>query len=237
MFQKLDTRLTGAFVFPMAAMKWSPFTLILLMIALPVLGGGPKPVRVAIIFDDGPIAGVTDVLLQVFAKENIHVTFGTEAQKALALPELTLAAAKAGHEIANHSLSHEPPKDLSDGKLEEQIVGAQKLFVEKIGVKPVWYWPPYIAIEPRVIAFSKKAGLTVYPFRKIVSSGDYLKEVSGEEIHKRATTGVVDGSVILFHEWRKESGEQFPSIIAELRKQGCVFLTFSELETALQSAP
>ena len=44
-----------------------------------------------------------------------------------------------------------------------------------------------------------------------------------------ATTGVTDGCVILFHEWRAETAEQLPAILAELKRQGCVFLTFSQL--------
>jgi peptidoglycan/xylan/chitin deacetylase (PgdA/CDA1 family) len=36
------------------------------------------------------------------------------------------------------------------------------------------------------------------------------------------------GTVILFHEWRRETLQQLPRILAELRREGCTFLTFSE---------
>ena len=50
-----------------------------------------------------------------------------------------------------------------------------------------------------------------------------------------ARDAVPDGSVILFHEWRKETCDQMPAILAELRRQGCVFLTFSDLAAHVRS--
>jgi len=218
-------------------MKWFLLPLLLLMNTAPALEAAPQPVRVALIFDDGPVAGVTEHWLQLFAQEQVHVTFGTVARNSLAHPELTLAAVRAGHEIANHSFSHDHPFPLSDEKLAEQILGAQQLFVEKFGVKPVWYWPPYIEVNDRVKAFALKAGITVYPIHKLVASMDYDNSVGAADIRKHATTGIIDGTIILFHEWRKESAEQFPAIMADLRAQGCVFLTFSELSASLAKEP
>lgn len=194
-----------------------------------------KPVRVAIIFDDGPVHGDIEPLLAVLKNEQVHITLGTVGRNALAYPAGTQAAVKDGHEIANHSFSHEHPKPLSDEKLKAQVVDAQKVFTETVGVKPVWYWLPFIENDPRLATYTQEEGLRIYPFRKIVASMDFVPTVSAEEIRKNATTGIEDGTVILFHEWRKESTEQLPAILAELRKQGCVFLTFSELEKALNS--
>ena len=74
-----------------------------------------------------------------------------------------------------------------------------------------------------------KAQIGVYSLKQVVVSQDYDRAVNAEEIKRKATTKVTDGSVILFHEWRDETLEQLPAILAELRKQGCVFLNFSEL--------
>jgi len=219
-----------AMLLPMRLFRLFP---LFLMTALAAFAAPTKPLRVAIIFDDGPIPGVTDQLVALLGREKVTATLGTVAQKAVEHPELTRAAAKAGIEIANHSYSHEHPKPLSDAKLEEQVVGAQRHFTETVGVKPVWYWPPFIELEPRIYTYAQKAGITVYPFRKLVASMDYMNTVSAEEIRRHATTGIEDGTVILFHEWRKESIEQLPAILADLRRQGCVFMTFSELAAAL----
>ena len=192
-----------------------------------------KPIHVAMIFDDGPDPVQTPRLLAIFAAEQVHVTFGTVGQKAEANPALIKAVVAGGHEIANHSYSHKHPNRLIAAELEQQILGGQKAIAQAAGVAPVWYWPPFIAIDDRVRADAAKAGITIYIPKKLVASGDYMKEVDAAEILRRATTGIEDGTVILFHEWRPETEMQLKSVIAELRKQGCVFLTFSEMAKQL----
>ena len=188
-----------------------------------------KPVHVAMIFDDGPDPVQTPKLLAIFADEQVHVTFGTVGQKAEASPALLKTVLAGGHEVANHSYGHKQPKSLADSELEAEILGGQKTITQAAGVAPVWYWPPFIAIDDRVRADAAKAGIAIYMPKKLVVSGDYMQEVGAAELLRRATTGVEDGAVILFHEWRPETEQQLRAIIAELRKQGCVFLTFSEM--------
>ena len=188
-----------------------------------------KPVHVAMIFDDGPDPVQTPKLLAIFADEQVHVTFGTVGQKAEASPALLKTVLAGGHEVANHSYGHKQPKSLTDSELEAEILGGQKTITQAAGVAPVWYWPPFIAIDDRVRADAAKAGIAIYMPKKLVVSGDYMQEVDAAELLRRATTGVEDGAVILFHEWRPETEQQLRAIIAELRKQGCVFLTFSEM--------
>ncbi len=74
-----------------------------------------------------------------------------------------------------------------------------------------------------------KAGIERYPIKNLVVSQDYDRAVNADKIKRRARTNVTDGSVILFHEWRVETLAQLPAILAEFRRQGCVFETFSEL--------
>jgi peptidoglycan/xylan/chitin deacetylase (PgdA/CDA1 family) len=188
------------------------------------------PVHVALIFDDGPTVDQAPKFLTLFAAEGVHVTFGSEAQYIAAHADIAKAVIAGGHEIANHSYTHQHPKELDDATLEHEIVGAQKTIAGILGAgAPVWYWPPFLESDDRVRAMAAKANLKVYVPKHLVVSADYDLKVSADELRKRATTGVVDGTVILFHEWRKETFDQMPAILAELKRQGCEFMTFSQL--------
>jgi peptidoglycan/xylan/chitin deacetylase (PgdA/CDA1 family) len=206
---------------------------ILLFVGSLVAAADLKPVHVAMIFDDGPDPVQTPRLLALFAEEQVHVTFGTVGKHAEAHPELIKAAVAAGHEVANHSYSHQNPQGLADTTLENEILGGEATIAKAAGVAPTWYWPPFIAIDDRVRADTAKAGIKIYIPRKLAVSGDYMKEVTADEIFRRATTGIEDGTVILFHEWRADTETELKAIIGELRKQGCVFLTFSEMDKYL----
>jgi peptidoglycan/xylan/chitin deacetylase (PgdA/CDA1 family) len=194
-------------------------------------------VHVALVFDDGPFPEHAPKLLELFAKEGIHVTFSLVASNVVAHPDTARAIVAAGEEVANHSFGHQHPKTLDDAALEHEIVDAQKIIAEKSGFTPRWYWPPFVEIDDRVRATAVKAGIEVYPLKKLVVSQDYDRSVNAAEILRRATTGVTDGSVILFHEWRDETLAQLPAILAELRRQGCVFETFSELAAYNRASP
>jgi peptidoglycan/xylan/chitin deacetylase (PgdA/CDA1 family) len=186
-------------------------------------------VHIALVFDDGPFPEHAPKLLELFAKEKIHVTFSLVATNVMVHPETAKAIATAGQEIANHSYSHLHPKQCDDATLEHEVVEAQKIIAAQSGFTPKWYWCPFLESDPRLPAIAAKAHLEVYSLKQVVVSQDYDRSVGAEEIKRKATTNVKDGSVILFHEWRDETLEQLPAILAELRNQGCVFLNFSEL--------
>lgn len=201
----------------------------LIMTAPLIAADAARPIHVALIFDDGPTPGQREKFLELFKAENIHVTFGTVAKNAEANPELIKATLAAGHECANHSYSHQHPKEVDDATLAHEIVGAEEIFTRILGTAPAWYWPPFIELDPRMPPLLKQAGLKIYTPRHLVGSADYDRSVTAQQIHDRSLEDITDGTVILFHEWRPETLQQMPAILAELKRRGCVFLTFSEM--------
>lgn len=184
---------------------------------------------IALVFDDGPTPETATRLLAVLEEEGIRVSFAQVASNVVNHAELSLETQSKGHEIVNHSYDHRNVDELSDKELEHEIVGAQSKMSELLKTDPVWYWPPFLKVNDRVRSNVEKAGIQLFEPVKTVVSMDYDRSVGAEEIEERATTGVVDGSVILFHEWRSETVDRLPSILKKLRDQNCQFLTFSEL--------
>ncbi|HET7538164.1 MAG TPA: polysaccharide deacetylase family protein [Candidatus Didemnitutus sp.] len=212
--------------------------LLLLLLAIGLAGiaravEAPPTKRVALVFDDGPRPADVEALLPILAKENLHVTFSFVGDRVDESPAAAKAVAAAGHEVANHSQTHAHPKKLDDAALDHEVGAAQEKIRAATGVAPRWYWPPYLESDDRLRGATARAGLTLYPMQSVVVSMDYNLAVPAGEIFHRATTDVKDGSVILFHEWRKETRDELPAILAELRRQGCVFLTFSALQDSL----
>lgn len=193
--------------------------------------------RVAFVFDDGPKPADAEPLLALLGREKIHVTFALVGDRVNENPALAKAIATAGHDIANHSQTHAHPRDLDDAALEREVSSAQQVIAAAVGVAPKWYWPAFLETDDRIRAAVSRAKLAIYPPHHLVVSMDYDPTVPAAEILRRATTDVRDGTVILCHEWRAETREQLPAILAELRKQGCVFLTFSALYDSLAASP
>lgn len=209
----------------------------LLSLAMLCRAAEPRSIRVALVFDDGPKASDNAPLLAVLKQENVKATFSLIGKVAAANPDAAKAIILAGHEVINHSMAHAHPGSLSDSELKNEISGGQKVIAAAAGVAPRWYWPPFLERNARVEAAVKEAGLVIYVPKHLVATMDFDTSYSAADIYRRATTGVEDGSVILFHEWRKDSRDQLPAIIAELRRQGARFMTFSELAASLAAEP
>lgn len=202
-------------------------------------GAEEKPLvcRVALVFDDGPEPALAEKLQALLRRENIRVTFAHVGRNVDKHPELTRAAHAAGHEIVNHSHTHTHIAELSADQVDAEVSRAKAAITAAIGAAPRWYWPPFLEVDERLLGSIERAGLLRYVPHRLVDSRDWDRSTPAEEIRRRAVTDVRDGSVILFHEWREETPQQLPAILAELRRQGCVFLTFSELAVELKQRP
>ena len=208
-------------------MKLSFFCMIASLFALSASEAATK--RVALVFDDGPVPEMAPRLLAILQEKSVKATFAQVAKNVETHPETSLAILAAGHEIVNHSYEHRDVDTLDDEELRREIAGAQERMTEVLGVAPKLYWAPYLKLNDRVRAAVSEAGIVPLETSPIVVSMDYDTSVSADEIERRSTTGVQDGAVILFHEWREETVERLPSILDSLKEQGCEFLTFSEL--------
>lgn len=192
------------------------------------------PKHVAIILDDGPVPAQARAFRALFAQERVVVTWAYVAREVQKFPEVAQAALAAGHEVANHSFEHLHPKQLDDAALRHEIVDAQAVLTKVLGRAPTWYWRPFTEADPRQGALWSEAGVKDFGFTHQVWSNDWNSQVDAAQIYHDATTGVQDGTLIIFHEWRAETLQQMPAILAELKRQGCTFLTISELASYLQ---
>lgn len=212
-------------------------SLLLALVLATAMHAAPEssPKRVALVFDDGPVPEHATRFLEVFAREQVKVTFSHEGRYVAARPDLARAVAEAGHEIANHSYTHPHFKDLAADAIAKELRDTQAALREATGREPVWVWTPFLEWNDTIAAAVAAAGLRHFPLSqvKLVSSDDWNTATDAAGILKNATTGIEDRTVILCHEFRAETLAQLPSILAELKKQGCTFLTFSELAATL----
>ncbi|HEY4246126.1 MAG TPA: polysaccharide deacetylase family protein [Lacunisphaera sp.] len=208
--------------------------------ALVLQAAGPDArKRVALVIDDGPIPAHNAAFLELLAREHIHVTFSNIGKNVDAHPELSKAVAAAGHEIINHSYTHPHLNPMSDADIEQEVVKTQVAIKKATGRAPVWFWAPFLECDAHVAAVVQRAGLEHFPFGKFhfIGSLDWESKTTGEQFRQLCTTGIVDGTVILMHEWPEVTLANLPVVIDNLKKQGVEFVTFSELLPRSAVAP
>jgi peptidoglycan/xylan/chitin deacetylase (PgdA/CDA1 family) len=214
----------------------------LALVLTPAAGfaGAPAAMRVALVFDDGPDPQQTPRLLRALAEAEAVATFPYLGRQVEAHPQLARAAAAAGHEIANHSFSHPHLRRLPDAEVKAELSRTSLAVEWATGRPPAWFWAPFLETDARIGRLARAAaGLEHFPLDRVrlLSTEDWnTARTDAAAILRNATTGVEDLTIILFHEWRAETADQLPAILAELRRQGCEFLTLTGLATALAAA-
>ncbi len=83
---------------------------------------GDLAASIALTFDDGPDPEFTPRVLDALAAAGVSATFNVMGFNALAHPELLRRAVAAGHEIGNHTWTHEDLAYQPEAQIREQLV-------------------------------------------------------------------------------------------------------------------
>jgi peptidoglycan-N-acetylglucosamine deacetylase len=211
----------------LALFALSFFTMSLAFAAAPLRSVGTDQPVVALTFDDGPHATHTTRLLELFARENIRVTFFEIGRNVAKHPELARAIVAAGHEIGNHTLTHANLAKLADiDAVRTELVEAQTIIRDAAGVTPVIFRAPFLAHGPEL--WTVLGELKLPPITADISTKDWDAAVTKEQIIESAAQAG-PGSIVLMHTWPDKTVEALPEIISRLRAKGLRFVTISDL--------
>lgn len=189
-----------------------------------------KPTKkIALTFDDGPHPRYTERILDILAKYNVKATFFVIGVNILNYPEPLCSIHAAGHEIGNHSFSHNNRKDLdgSDALLEMQK--CEDLIYRYTKEKPKLFRPPRGSCNDCVEQAADSLGYSVVLWS--IDTLDWKNTPSGE-ISKTVLGAAKGGDIILMHDYTSGTNttcDALEIIIPRLLSEGFEFVTVSEL--------
>jgi peptidoglycan-N-acetylglucosamine deacetylase len=110
----------------------------------PVVSRGPadRP-RVALTFDDGPLPGITDCILDTLKTSNVRAAFFVIGRHARQWPDLVRRMHDEGHLVGNHSFDHHHTGLFGHyGYWHSQLRQTDDLIEQIIGRRPAVFRPP-----------------------------------------------------------------------------------------------
>ncbi len=200
---------------------------------LPVICHGPRGrPAVALTFDDGPDPRVIDRLLALLESSRAPATFFVVGERVEAHPALLDRIAAAGHEIGNHTQTHDVFLALrSMRRLEREVAVCQELLTRH-GIVPRVFRPPVGITNPRFLRILARHRLACVGFScRPLDFGNRRIERLAERVLRR----VRDGDVILLHDGCPEEAvaepwlDQLAAILAGLRSRGLEVVPLSDL--------
>ncbi len=196
-----------------------------------VLRTAPRPGAkiVALTFDDGPVPGQTDKILDILKANQVPATFFALGKAVKRHPELAQRIVAEGHQLANHSFSHPAFTRIDDKAVKWQVQASGKTIYKTTGVETRWIRPPYGQTDTRVLKDLR--ALKTHVVMWDVDPQDWRRPGT-DKIVRNVVANAKPGSIILLHDGgndRRQTVAAVGKIIAELRARGYQFVTVQDI--------
>jgi peptidoglycan-N-acetylglucosamine deacetylase len=188
---------------------------------------------IALTFDDGPHPKNTPRLLDMLRARNIKATFYVIGRNVNLHPGVVRRTVAEGHEIGNHSHTHQLLSKCSDSELRTEMRQCQDAISRAAGVRPRTMRPPYGGLLQR----QRELVHSEFGYPTILWSVDPLdwKRPGPGVVTSRILTGTTAGGIVLAHDLHAQTVDAMPATMDGLLKRGFRFVTVSQL-IALQTS-
>ena len=180
----------------------------------------------ALTFDDGPSAGITDQVLDILEKEKVRASFFLIGDQITPETEyLMKRALSLGCTLENHSRTHRDMRDLPMEEIISEVLYTSGRIVEVTGEEPQFFRPPFIYVSQRMYEAIS------LPFICGFGCEDWIPTVSAEERVRKVLADARDGEIVLLHD-RKENQatvDALRQIIPVLKERGYELVNIREL--------
>lgn len=189
---------------------------------------------IALTFDAGPGEN-TPHLLDILKEKKVHATFFLLGKNHVKkYPDTVRRLAAEGHEVANHTWTHQILTDRKPAEIRAELEKTQDAIAEITGKKPRLMRPPQGRTDDTVSDISKDLGLSQILWS--ATAKDYSTNDSAL-IKKRILDQASKDGVILLHDIYKGTVPAVPGIIDALKKQGYTFVTIPQLMAPAEPVP
>ena len=177
---------------------------------------------VALTFDDGPCDNTLEIL-KVLEEYDVHVTFFWLGQLIERYPNYVRKAHSRGHQIGNHSYSHETLTKISLEKAQKQMDDTDAALMSVIGMEAPVYRAPGGSVTEKI---AKACGKPFIDWT--VDTLDW-KYRDPEHVWTFIAKNTGNYDVVLMHDIRPTTTEAIKKAVPYLLEQGFTLVTMTEL--------
>lgn len=190
--------------------------------------------KIYLTFDDGPVVGVTDQVLDLLGQYDAKATFFCLGKNIETAPALYRRIWQEKHEIGNHTYGHCNGWKTGTGEYIAAVERFMQISQSVLPEKQIQFFrPPY---GKMTISQYQAVRKDFCPVLWDVLSGDYELSATPEDIIQRVKGGVQPGSIVVFHDSIKASAcllQALPEVLAYYTRQGWSFSSLPNPSEAL----
>jgi peptidoglycan/xylan/chitin deacetylase (PgdA/CDA1 family) len=179
-------------------------------------------------FDDGPVPGPTEFVLEQLEKFGAKATFFCIGDNVKKHPEVFHQVVKAGHAVGNHTFNHLSGWKTSRKKYSDNIHLCEEQMKQVCAATGIvhpssaLFRPPYGRIKRRQIQGLREWKIIMWD----VLTHDYAQNVPAERCLKGSVSAVRPGSILVFHDSHKAYKNMsyvLPRLLDHFANQGYSF--------------
>ncbi|MFZ6011357.1 MAG: polysaccharide deacetylase family protein [Bacteroidota bacterium] len=182
--------------------------------------GGRKEIYLT--FDDGPIPGATDFVIDTLGQRNSKATFFCIGDNVRKHPDVFKRIVNCDHAVGNHTFNHLNGWRTDCDEYLRNIEACHQEMSRHLPVTSRWFRPPYGRITQRQIRYLHDYEIIMWD----VLSGDYDQSQAPDTCLRKTIQAVRPGSIIVFHDsYKAEKNMMFalPRLLDHFLEKGFVF--------------
>ena len=188
--------------------------------------------QVALTFHgQGPV-GMAHEILDACAGADAAVTVFAVGTWLAQNPRIGAEIVAAGHELGNHTWSHQQMKQLTRAQAVDEAVRGARALEAAVGSPGWWFRPSGTQHSTSTI----RAAAGVAGYHRCVSydvDPEDFRDPGATAVHNRTLTAVRPGSIVSLHFGHRGTVDALPGILAGLRTKGLQAVTLSTLLRSL----
>lgn len=183
-----------------------------------------KHKEVVLTFDDGPVPGRTEAILDTLDRYGVKATFLMVGQMADAYPAIARKVVTRGHTVGSHTYRHANLRYLAFEAAMAEIRKGEKAVERATARRPDFFRFPYLADTSALRSAVARRGTIIMDMD--VDSKDYFK-VTPASVASRTMQGLRKRGhgIILMHDIHKRTATVLPSLLAQLKAEGYSVVT------------
>ncbi|MDI3524874.1 MAG: peptidoglycan-N-acetylglucosamine deacetylase [Candidatus Atribacteria bacterium] len=178
---------------------------------------------VALTFDDAPAPALQEIL-EVLNKREVKATFFIIGAQAQRYPELLKEIVLQGHELGNHSFSHNFDDSQKLEAMVQDIKKCEQVIFDLTGRIPLYFRPPGGFLNDRVKEACGRTGYSILMWS--LDTRDWALSDCKEQIMENLLAGLSPGDIILLHVV-PQTASLLDEMIAALAEEGYRILPLS----------
>jgi len=150
-------------------------------------------------FDDGPIPGLTEFILDTLDNFEAKATFFCVGDNLKKYPDIAKRTFDEGHKLANHTFNHLEGWSTNTNQYLDNVRRCDEQLTDYTNY-PILFRPPYGKIKrSQIAALNKSYKIIMWD----VLSGDYSDKIAPTKCLESSVKATNPGSIVLFHDNKK----------------------------------